>query len=583
MLSRTWSAHRAHYDFLVIGSGYGGAIAAARLATANVSPRPSVCVLERGREWPIGSFPDTLPEILRERRGPLNPLGLYDLLTFPDISVIKGNGLGGTSLVNANVAIVPEPGVFRLAGWPASLSLDTLRPYYDRARQVLAAAPHPNARQLAKVQALDRRARENGAEAFPLDIAVNFTLTGANSHGAGQKPCTDCGDCITGCNVGAKNTLAMNYLPMAASAGAEIYTQAEVERISRRPGGGWRVHGSRVNHALSREPFEMTAANVILAAGSINSTEILLRSAMRGLSVSPKVGSNFSGNGDFFGLAYNGSHPTNVCGFGNHPDAPAARFATGPTIVGGIRYPDNQLEQSMLIEDLSFASGYVDSARLALALLRGEDSDPGDQGRDAHRVHRDVAPFTPVHPDGALNHTMVYLCMGFDDARGAMVLETSPLHPDGRLEIHWKDVGAQGVFRRLDDELRRHARALGARFISSPLWALFEMRPLLTAHPLGGCPIGEDYQHGAVDEYGRVFAGDGAVHEGLFVADGALVPSALGVNPFLTISALAERIVERKIQQMRGLAYPAPETSVGFSGVDRNEVVRPPEGKLDPL
>jgi cholesterol oxidase len=109
------------------------------------------------------------------------------------------------------------------------------------------------------------------------------------------------------------------------------------------------------------------------------------------------------------------------------------------------------------------------------------------------------------------------------------------------------------------------------------------MRPLLTAHPLGGCPIGEDYQHGAVDEYGRVFAGDGAVHEGLFVADGALVPSALGVNPFLTISALAERIVERKIQQMRGLAYPAPETSVGFSGVDRNEVVRPPEGKLDPL
>jgi cholesterol oxidase len=583
MLSRSWSAHRAHYDFLIIGSGYGGAIAAARLATAKVSPRPSICVLERGREWPIGSFPDTVPEILRERRGPLNPLGLYDLLTFPDISVIKGNGLGGTSLVNANVAIVPESDVFRLAGWPAALSLDTLRPYYDRARQVLAATPHPNARRLAKVQMLDRRAREIGAEAFPLDIAVNFSVTGANSYGAEQKPCTDCGDCITGCNVGAKNTLAMNYLPMAASAGAEIYTQAEVERISRQAGGGWRVHGSRVNHALSQEPFEMTAANVILAAGSINSTEILLRSAMRGLSVSPKVGSNFSGNGDFFGLAYNGSHRTNVCGFGNHEDAPAAAFATGPTIVGGIRYPDGQLEQSMLIEDLSFASGYVDTARLALALLRGEDTDPGDQGTELRRVQRDVAPFTPVHPDGALNHTMVYLCMGFDDARGAIVLETSPLHPDGRLEIRWQDAGAQGVFRRLDDELRRHARALGARFISSPLWALFEMRPLLTAHPLGGCPIGEDYQHGAVDEYGRVFAGDGAVHEGLFVADGALVPSALGVNPFLTISALAERIVERKIQQMQGIAYPAPGTSVGFSGVDRIEVVRPPEGELDPL
>ena len=109
------------------------------------------------------------------------------------------------------------------------------------------------------------------------------------------------------------------------------------------------------------------------------------------------------------------------------------------------------------------------------------------------------------------------------------------------------------------------------------------MRPLLTAHPLGGCPIGEDYQHGAVDEFGRVFAGDGAGHEGRFVADGAVVPSALGVNPCLTIAALAERIVERKIQQMQGLAYPAPETSVGFSGVDRIEVVRPPEGELDGL
>src|SRR5262245_54239906 len=126
MMSPSWNAHRAHYDFLIIGSGYGGAIAAARLATAKVSPRPSICVLERGREWPIGSFPDTVPEILRERRGPLNPLGLYDLLTFPDISVIKGNGLGGTSLVNANVAMVPESDVFRLAGWPASLSLDAL-------------------------------------------------------------------------------------------------------------------------------------------------------------------------------------------------------------------------------------------------------------------------------------------------------------------------------------------------------------------------------------------------------------------------------------------------------------------------
>jgi cholesterol oxidase len=574
MLSRSWNARRAQYDFLIVGSGYGGAIAAARLATAGLSPRPSICLLERGREWPIGSFPDTPPSIRHARRDALNPLGLYDFLTFPDISVLKGNGLGGTSLINANVAIVPDAGVFRLAGWPASLTLDTLGPYYDRARKVLAATPHPAAGALAKVQALARRAKEIGTSTFPLDIAVNFSIDGANPHGVEQKPCTNCGDCITGCNVGAKNTLAMNYLPMAAAAGAEIYTQAEVEAIGRLPAGGWRVHGSRVANAVSKEPFEIIAGNVILTAGSINSTEILLRSADRGLSISSRVGSSFSGNADFFGLAYNGNHRTNVCGFGNHPDAPAAAFAPGPTIVAGIRYPGERLEQSMLIEDLSFASGYVATARLALALLRGEDTDPGDEVEEARRVKRDVVPFIPVHPDDAVNRTMLYLCMGFDDAAGAIVLDTTPFHPHGRVKIHWPDVGAQQIFRRLDEELRRHARALGARFISSPLWALFKTRPLLTAHPLGGCPIGEDHRHGAVDEYGRVFAGDGSVHDGLFVADGALVPSALGVNPLLTISALAERIVERKIQAMQGLPYPAPHTSVAFA--------RPPATSEEP-
>jgi cholesterol oxidase len=130
----------------------------------------------------------------------VNPLGLYELLTYSDIGVIKGSGLGGTSLINANVAIVPEESTFRRAGWPASLNLASLRPYYDRARNVLAAGPHPRAAQLAKVQALDRRAREFGGRAEPLDIAVNFTISGTNPYGVHQETCIDCGDCVTGCN-----------------------------------------------------------------------------------------------------------------------------------------------------------------------------------------------------------------------------------------------------------------------------------------------------------------------------------------------------------------------------------------------
>jgi hypothetical protein len=124
---------------------------------------------------------------------------------------------------------------------------------------------------------------------------------------------------------------------------------------------------------------------------------------------------------------------------------------------------------------------------------------------------------------------------------------------------------------------------LQANFISNPLWDIFKTRHLVTAHPLGGCTMGEDYLHGAADEFGRVFAGDGSVHEGLFVCDGSLLPSALNVNPLLTISALAERAVERNIQALQGNAYPQPNKSVSLSVIDPILVSTYSEGQLEPL
>lgn len=568
MLSRPWNARKAHYDFVIVGSGYGGAIAAARLASAALHPAPTICLLERGREWPVGTFPASFDRGLRERRTALNPIGLYEFLTYRDISIIKGSGLGGTSLVNANVVIEPDPDVFGLAAWPGSVDQQVLRPYFARVREMLAATPHPRATALPKVQALGRRAAQMGKEAFGLDLAVNFAIDGENPHGVPQRPCIDCGDCVSGCNVGAKNTLAMNYLPMAVRAGAEIYTQAKVSHVTRADDSLWRVHGRHVRHALAQDAFDLTARHVILAAGSVNTTEILLRSEANGLSLSAHVGSRFGGNGDFFGLAYNGDFPTQVLGFGDRPQHPGARFPPGPTIVGAVRYGAEAVDQRMLIQDLSFPSAYVDAGRAAFALIRGEDTDTGDEAAEARRRRRDLFPFVPHDPEGALNHTMLYLCMGFDDARGAMVLERHPFEPDGRLRIHWDDVGRQVVFARINEELRRHARAQGASFIQNPLWTIFDARHLITAHPLGGCPLGEDAGQGAVDEHGRVFTAEGSVHDGLFVSDGSVIPTALGANPLLTISALAERMVERKIQDMQGLPYPAPPPRVSLAGID---------------
>jgi len=272
--------------------------------------------------------------------------------------------------------------VFRLVGWPRSLRYDDMLPYYDRARSVLAAKPVPGIDALLKFKALDRRARQIGSTAEPLNIAVNFQIDGQNPHGVEQRPCLMCGDCITGCNYKAKNTLYMNYLPMAASKGADIFTQVKVEWIERLDGAGWRIHGRRYRDQWKSQAFTLDARNVILGAGSINSTEILLRSEYQGLSVSPALGTGFSGNGDFFGLAYNGAFETGVLGYGGRVPAPGESNYPGPSITGIVRYNGSApVEQRITIEDFSFPSAYVQAAKVGFSAIRGEPTVTG--GEDA--------------------------------------------------------------------------------------------------------------------------------------------------------------------------------------------------------
>jgi len=587
MLSISWGQRKPNYSFVVVGSGYGGAITAARISAALHQPH-SVCILERGKEWPVGDFPDDVPSILLNTRSDLNRLGLYEFLNYKDISVIKGSGLGGTSLINANVAIIPDSDLFERQGWPKGVKYPEMQPYYERARSMLAALPVPNAHNLRKVQALDKRAAQLDQQAQTVNVAVNFQIDGLNPHGVAQRPCTECGDCVTGCNFGAKNTLYMNYLPEAVKKGTDIFTQAEVDWVERLSTGGWRVHGKHVDELIGEESFSIDAQNVILSAGSINTTEILLRSESKGLKVSPALGTGFSGNGDFFGLAYDGDDATDVLGYGKGVAKQNESRPPGPSIVAAVRYnPTAPVEQRIAVEDFSFPSAYVQAAKSVFAAIGGEPTTTVNEAQRKARIQTDLDSIldpSAVHtPAGALNHTMLYLVMGLDDARGTMNFSTNAFVPDGTMTIEWDDVGQQVIFTRMNEELRRHARALGASFISNPTWSVFKTGHLITAHPLGGCPMGDDYLHGAVDEFGRVFSGDGSIHEGLFVADGSLVPTALGVNPFLTISALAERIAERKIRQLNGEAYPKPNTAVSLSSIDPLDVIQRHESELEKL
>ncbi len=570
-LGKDWSERRPDgYDVVVIGSGYGGAIHAARLATADwPDGKPSLCVLERGKEWRPGDFPDRIDEAPAAVHNELlRPLGLYKFQLGPDIVAMMGSGLGGTSLVNANVAIQPDPDLFDDPRWPQAIrdarDAGQLDDYYARVRLTLGAGPHPESGSLSKVQALFRGARARpGAETFLLDVAVNFQPDGPNRWQVPQRKCINCGDCVTGCNVGAKNTLDTNYLAIASHGGADLFPGVEVRHIEKNAAGGWRVlYVHRPEQGPPEQGTLEARRAVVVSAGSIGSTEILLRSRDRGLSLSDKVGTRFSGNGDFFGLAFNGDQRTDVLGWGAYPSSDRARrlqpapdvtARPGPSIVAGVRYNRAGAPGArILIEDLSFPLTYVDAARAAFAVIAGRDTDPGNALDNLQEFGRRLTDFGAVNPAlerGALNHTMLYLIMGLDDAGGR--IELDPLTGSGR--IRWPAAGAQPLFARQNSLALEHATALGSTFVENPLWGFTPFRTLVTAHPLGGCPMGESDADGLVNDRGRVFDAGGNPHDGLYVADGSIIPMAIGVNPFLTISAIAERIAEGVIAMLGGV------------------------------
>jgi len=557
------------YDVVIIGSGYGGAVTAARLATAQwpANTKPTICILERGKEWLPGQFPDSLERAVEESRSPLNSLGLYDNHLGTDIGVLAGSGLGGTSLVNANVAIRPDSEVFDQAPWPLAIRTlsqnGQLTPYYDRAQMTLFASPHPDAMLLSKVKAMQKGSQGVNGALFEIhDIVVNFQFEGRNNWGVQQRKCINCGDCVSGCNVGAKNTLDTNYLAIAKWGGTEMFTQVEVKHVTKDPAGGYLIHFLRRESGLgdAQEGTLKAKRLVAVSAGTLGSTGILLRSRREGLSLSDRLGQRFGGNGDFFGLAYNNDQRIDVLGWGAYPDSDRAKrlqpspgqlLHPGPTIVSRIRYNRNlSLLDRFKAEDFTVPLMYVNTLRVALAFAIGKDTDPWnfiDNIKEAGRRLRDLAVHSELEK-GALNHSLAYLVNGHDDHSGT--LELDPLTDDTR--TRWPGVGDQPIFQQMDSRLEDHTRALGGTYIKNPLWGLLPSNTLVTAHPLGGCVASDSHTSGVVNHFGQVYDNQGGLHSGLYITDGSTMPTSIGVNPFMTISALAEWRAEHMITELGG-------------------------------
>ncbi|MBH8573594.1 GMC family oxidoreductase [Nostocaceae cyanobacterium CENA369] len=535
---------KSHYKVVVIGSGYGGGIAASRLARAG----QQVCVLERGKEFQPGEYPNTDVNALGEIQVDLpgkrigSRTGLYDFRVNQDINVFLGCGLGGTSLVNANVSLQAEPRVFADPRWPQELRNDVdslIAEGYRRAEEMLKPNSYPeDSPPLPKLQALEKSSKYLNEKFYRPPINVTFQ-DGVNHVGVEQKKCNFCGDCVSGCNHGAKNTTLMNYLPDAKNHGAEIYTQVSVRRVEKQ-GDRWLVHFQLLNSGqqiFDAPTMFVSAEIVILAAGTLGSTEILLRSQQAGLSVSNQLGHNFTGNGDVLAFGYNTDQTINGIGFGNRA---GAREPVGPCITGIIDMREQpRLDNGMVIEEGSIPGAlapFLPASFAAAGKVLGKDSDDGWGDRFKEKL-RETESLTRGAYSGAVRNTQTYLVMTHDDAAGQMYLE------DDRLRIRWEDVGKQSIFQRVNDRLAEATRPLGGTQIPNPIWTNLFGHDLVTVHPLGGCILAEDAERGVVNHKGQVFSSDRgtAVYENLYVADGSVIPRTLGVNPLLTISAVAER------------------------------------------
>ena len=536
---------RPAYDVVVVGSGYGGSVAASRMARCG----RSVCVLERGREIPTGEFPRTIFDAQGELQLNSSRLrtgsrtGLFDLSLNDDLHVLVGCGLGGTSLINANVALKADDRVLSDPAWPDALTRDpTFELGYERALAMLEPATLPEDRPVAKAEALRAAASAMDAPYSRVPINVAFEA-GTNAAGVALEACTFCGDCCSGCNVGAKKTTVMTWLPDAVNHGAEVFTRASVSHLERTPNGAWRIHYQPVGFARGRfdeAPLFVTASVVVLGAGSLGSTGILLRSRERGLPLSPKLGKGFTGNGDVLGFTYNGRLPVGSVGIGQR-DLDVA--PPGPTITGAVDLRNTgSFRDGMIIEEGAIPSPLAPLMPLAFKAAASVSGKNGDGGvTEWLSEHQDrIESLVQGSYEGPVHHTQVLLTMAHDDGGGEIRLDGH-----GRPRVHWPGVARQQIFADIARRGEELARALGATWIENPISRGLLGENLITVHPLGGCNIGTDRDSGVVDHKCRVFDGAAdspeAVHAGLYVCDGAALPSPVGVNPLLTISAVAER------------------------------------------
>lgn len=517
------------FDVIVIGSGFGGAIMARRLAEQGMR----VLVLERGRRWEPSQYPRKPTDAwIYSHEHPALLHGWLDMRFYRGMTVAQAAGVGGGSLTYSSVAVEAHPDVFK-QGWPAEVTHAELKPYYDTVAREMDLQVIPDSQPTRRFQIARDAAKNLGyADRFskaPLSVSFspdwNYQLEDpfdhkhsrqfVNAHGVRQGTCIHLGNCDIGCDVRAKNGLDVNYIPRAEQKGAEV-RPLHVVRSIEPAGAAYRVVFDRIQHARLVRGEEY-ATHVVLAAGSLGSTELLLRcrDQFKTLpAISQTLGKGWSGNANFISMA--------VYEKGEH-----LRQSTGPTISSILDFADGGFRnQRFVIEDDGFPNALLNAIKASL------------DNRLHTRVGQHLLKELEEHVrDGTpLRNLLLWLGAGADAADGRLSLKRPWFKPWKRvLNLAWEVERSEPVLEAMEAMHQNLTEATGGRPRALPTWRL--LKSLLTLHPLGGCSIGTSAANGVVDHLGRVFG-----YQNLIVADGAVVPTPTVRNPSHTIAALAERM-----------------------------------------
>lgn len=564
-------------DVLVVGSGFGGSVAALRLTEKGYR----VAVLEAGRRFADEDFAATswhLRDFLWAPR--LGCLGIQRVHRLRDVLVLAGAGVGGGSLVYANTLYEPldafytDPSWGHLTDWKAELA-----PYYDQARRMLGVVTY--AGRTPADEAVHQVAREMGVEGTftPAPVGVLFGAPGVpvpdpffGGAGPARRGCLECGQCMTGCRHGAKNTLVKNYLHLAEAAGARIHPLTTVTRIAPLPDGGYEVTSRRTDRPFARRT-RWTAQHVVLAAGAHGTQQLLHAQRDAGTlpHLSERLGMLTRTNSEALLGATADRRP---------PGGTAPDYTRGVAITSSF-HPDAHTH----VEPVRYGRGSNAMALLQTVLVtprgargprtQGEGTapddgarpgiapSPGEWVRELWAQRRRLPAMLDLR--GWSERTVIALVMQSHD--NSLTTYTRRTWTGRRRMTSRQGHGAPnpGWIPAAHEAARRLARVMGG----APGGSIGEPFGMpLTAHFLGGCAIGASPESGVLDAYQRVFG-----HPGLHVLDGAAVSANLGVNPSLTITAQAERAVA--MWPRRGEEDPRPPLGSAYRRVAPVEPLRP--------